>query len=433
MSFYRAPINPGWDDFGARLAGGVQAGIGLYHDLSERNRRRRLEDEARVQAERMHGIMPAGEVPLEDTVDLTPGPGVTPEPDPMLRAVGAAGEGRALVPGMRPQPLSATLGMDVDLDGDVGWDDPRAYANVEPQGIRGALTTGTAPPRRVVRRRPVQSQDVGGGKRYVRGMDVGLQNQLYETEATRRSAAAVASAAAAERRQQEEEERRGRINTITAALVGQGRTPDEASRLALAAEYHVPISPTPAEHLAQRRDELDLEDIYHQRQEGRRLSNSLALRAAGGGAGGASKPLTPAQARAARKDEEEAARATAYRLIRTNPAASEQELFNGLGEYHGRVDARVLLDQIAQAQRAYSRDQGSGVQAINAERARQRAAKERQPVRTVTVRRGAGTTRPAAPAPPAGTRRTITAAEAAALKQRGYNDAQIRERYQVQP
>lgn len=50
-----------------------------------------------------------------------------PQSDPMLDAIAQGGGGRSLMPGMRPQPLSATMGMDVDF-GDVGPENPSAYA-----------------------------------------------------------------------------------------------------------------------------------------------------------------------------------------------------------------------------------------------------------------------------------------------------------------
>jgi hypothetical protein len=46
MSFYRAPINPGWDDLGERLRQGITGGIALAQDGRARRREQLRVDEA---------------------------------------------------------------------------------------------------------------------------------------------------------------------------------------------------------------------------------------------------------------------------------------------------------------------------------------------------------------------------------------------------
>lgn len=93
-----------------------------------------LADEQRRTAERDSQLSLRGYFRRAPKVELPAGAGVIeaePQPEPvggdiLLDAVNR-GAGRTLVPGMRPRPLSATLGMDPDF-GDVGPDDVRAYA-----------------------------------------------------------------------------------------------------------------------------------------------------------------------------------------------------------------------------------------------------------------------------------------------------------------
>jgi len=78
----------------------------------------------------LRGYYPAA--PEAPALPEAPEPGPAPRTDPMLDAVEAGGGGRTLMPGMRPQPLSATMGMDTDF-GDVGPEDPRAYTPAPPR------------------------------------------------------------------------------------------------------------------------------------------------------------------------------------------------------------------------------------------------------------------------------------------------------------
>lgn len=406
MSFYRAPINPGWDDFGARIQQGVQTGIALAVDGRQRRRDRARQDEAdRIAAaarDRQQTLENAeiGVVPEGDAYETVRAPSLAD----------AAAGASPFVPDWATPAGTPWRGETRDMDGV----DPRAL------GAFAAAPQGSAP----AMERRLRPGVVQAG---------GLFIDPTRSLAFRRQRAQVAAEHA-----QSEADRGRKRDEVRAALVASGMEPEEADRRGVAAAYGVTLPETPAERAERIRMDESAREPFRQADDDRSLQRALALRAAsgggGGGGGGAGRGApggTPSQQRAARNEARAQVEDTAYRLIRSDPTISEQELFDAMKDYRGEVSASDILNGISSAQSRYGRERGGGQMGQIQERGRASQAARRQAAAASRRAGPSGAPSPARPAPSGNARPTITQAEATALKGQGYTDQQIREKYTI--
>lgn len=424
MSFYRAPVNPGWDDFGARIQQGVQTGIGLMMEGRQRRRDQRRQDEqdriAATERERQHTV---------ENAEL----GVVPETDayetvqrPSLAAVAAGGT--PFTPDWMGSPDGQWHGENHDIPG-----------TADVTGL-SRLAAGSAAPAA-----PATERQLRPGVVHVGGLFI---------DPTRSLAFQRQQAATAAERASDEALRERKRTEVRVALVASGMDPQNADRRATAAAYGLTLPETPEERAERIRAEESAREPYRIADDNRTFGRALAIRAAIGDGGGGGR-VTPSQQRAARNETRAQVEDTAYRLIRSDPTISEQELFDAMGEYRGEVSANDILNGIASAQSRYGREHGSGQMGQIQERGRAAQAQRRQ-AGALAKRRGgnsggaSGGARPAGgapaggqaragggntgggrPAPSGRSKQTITQAEYNALKGRGFTDQQIRSKYQV--
>lgn len=422
MAFYRPPVNPGWDDFGARIAQGVQSGIGLAVEGRQRRRDQRRQDDAdrmarkdrdrRIQMENAE----AGMIPEADAYETVP-------VRPSLSGA-ATGQPAPLVPDWMGSPDGQWRGEVHGMDGV----DPSALA---------AFSGGGAPAAA-----PATERRLRSGVQQVGGLFIDPTRSL----AFQRQRAAVNAEHA-----QDQADRERKRTEVRAALIASGMDPQNADRRAVAAAFGVTLPETPEERAERIRAEEEAREPYRVADDNRTFGRAMAIRAAvGDGSGG--RGGTPSQRRAERNELRSTAEDSAYRVIRSDPTISEQELADYLrrSDVIGRdLSFNDIQNAIANAQSRYSREQGSGAGGQMRERGRVARSQQRQNeyVRnrgktgggqaSPPPQQGGGAPRGGGAAPAAGrgggaAKPAITQAEFQALKGRGFTDQQIRSRYTVQ-
>lgn len=411
-NFYRPPVNPGWDDFGSRLEHGVENGIALAIAGKQRRRDQAKDDAASRQADEDR----ARHLQMEDAEM-----GVIPESDAYES-----------VPSLRPSLAAVASGTLAPSPATGGLESP--FRPWHPQeyerGGADAGMPGIFGPAPVATERQLRPGVIQAG---------GLFIDPSRSLAFRRQQAT----AQAERAQDEAQREQKRLQVRT-SLVATGMTPQEADRRAVAAAYGVTLPQTPEEIQAATRARMAAEEPYKTAEAERTLKRTLAIVAARGREGqGGARGTSPAQSRAARNELRGTAEDTAYRLIRSDPTISDQEVFDYLrrADVVGRdLPFNDIENAIAAAQGRFGREQGGGPGGQMRERARLNASRKRQaehahpaPTSAPPV---AGTTPPprtppAGPPQGGGGNSSITQTEYAALRQRGFSDQQIRARFQV--
>ena len=331
-TYYRPPVNPGWDDFGARIAGGALAGVQAIQD----GRQRRTE-QARYDAENARRA-------TMDTRDAADRERRTSLENLEL---GVIGEDEAFtvtptVSQARPtSPLAAFTGSGLT---------PEPVGPVSPAGGPMAALAGAREAMAGVQ--PHTDRTLRPGVLRAGDLFVDPSRSLaYQRAVAGRQAEAQAEQQAVQQKRTEYAE---------ALRTAGGYTEPEIARLSLAAALGREVPPPVAEVLDVRRQEKTIDADAAIRVDNTRTANDVRVKRTPGAQSGRARGETPAQARTAsrtqRADATRSASAAVDELIlgRINSrhrgaAMSDTELAEILAQYPDADPAQVR----ARAQATY--------------------------------------------------------------------------------